>query len=112
MFGANSGLVVDMYEQFVEDPSSVSESWREFFADYHSQAPSVAAAAATSTQVQAVVAAYRGPDDTGGQPPATGNGAANGKVVAEAPAASATPAPPAASGEPAEGPANDEVTET
>ena len=42
-----------MYERFVADPGAVSESWQEFFADYHSQAPSVAAAAAASPQVKA-----------------------------------------------------------
>ncbi|MDP9403937.1 MAG: multifunctional oxoglutarate decarboxylase/oxoglutarate dehydrogenase thiamine pyrophosphate-binding subunit/dihydrolipoyllysine-residue succinyltransferase subunit [Actinomycetota bacterium] len=33
-FGANDWLVEEMYEQYRHDPSSVSESWREFFADY------------------------------------------------------------------------------
>ncbi|MGI8794421.1 MAG: multifunctional oxoglutarate decarboxylase/oxoglutarate dehydrogenase thiamine pyrophosphate-binding subunit/dihydrolipoyllysine-residue succinyltransferase subunit [Acidimicrobiales bacterium] len=33
-FGPNSWLVDEMYDQYREDPSSVSESWREFFADY------------------------------------------------------------------------------
>ncbi len=33
-FGPNAWLVDDMYEQYRADPSSVSESWREFFADY------------------------------------------------------------------------------
>ena len=33
-FGANAWLVDEMYEQYVDDPSSVSESWQEFFADY------------------------------------------------------------------------------
>ncbi len=42
-----------MYERFVADPGAVSDSWQEFFADYHSQAPSVAAAAAASPQVKA-----------------------------------------------------------
>ena len=43
-----------MYEQFVKDPHAVSASWQEFFADYQSQAPSVAAAAAASPEVKAV----------------------------------------------------------
>ncbi len=34
-FGPNAWLVEDMYERFLADPGSVSESWREFFADYH-----------------------------------------------------------------------------
>jgi len=39
-FGANSWLVEEMYEQFRDDPASVSETWREFFEDYR---PMVAA---------------------------------------------------------------------
>ena len=33
-FGANAWLVDEMYEQYRDDPASVSESWREFFEDY------------------------------------------------------------------------------
>ena len=33
-FGPNDWLVDEMYEQYRDDPESVSESWREFFADY------------------------------------------------------------------------------
>ena len=33
-FGPNAWLVDEMYEQYRADPSSVSESWQEFFADY------------------------------------------------------------------------------
>jgi multifunctional 2-oxoglutarate metabolism enzyme len=33
-FGANAGLVDEMYERFRGDPSSVSASWRDFFEDY------------------------------------------------------------------------------
>ncbi len=33
-FGPNAWLVDDMYEQFRADPSSVSQSWQDFFADY------------------------------------------------------------------------------
>ena len=33
-FGPNAWLVEDMYDRFCADPSSVGESWREFFADY------------------------------------------------------------------------------
>src|SRR4051794_11911371 len=34
--GPNAWLVDEMHEQYLADPSSVSESWREFFADYKS----------------------------------------------------------------------------
>ena len=33
-FGPNDWLVDEMYERYRDDPESVSESWREFFADY------------------------------------------------------------------------------
>jgi len=33
-FGPNAWLVEDMYERYLADSASVSESWREFFADY------------------------------------------------------------------------------
>jgi multifunctional 2-oxoglutarate metabolism enzyme len=33
-FGPNAWLVEDMYDRYRVDPTSVSESWREFFADY------------------------------------------------------------------------------
>jgi 2-oxoglutarate dehydrogenase E1 component len=33
-FGANAWLVDDMYDQYRQDPNSVSESWREFFENY------------------------------------------------------------------------------
>ena len=33
-FGPNAWLVDAMYEEYRSDPTSVSESWREFFADY------------------------------------------------------------------------------
>ena len=37
-FGANAWLVEEMYESYLADPESVSESWREFFADYRGRA--------------------------------------------------------------------------
>ncbi|MGH9043387.1 MAG: 2-oxoglutarate dehydrogenase E1 subunit family protein, partial [Acidimicrobiales bacterium] len=33
-FGPNDWLLEDTYERFLEDPESVGESWREFFAGY------------------------------------------------------------------------------
>jgi len=34
LVGPNAWMVDEMYEQYRNDPSSVSESWRDFFADY------------------------------------------------------------------------------
>jgi 2-oxoglutarate dehydrogenase E1 component len=88
-FGANSWLVEEMYEQFVADPGSVSDSWQEFFADYQSQLPGVAAAAASSSEVQAVVNAHRVAADQEPLEPATPPAPA-----ASAPAASTAPVAP------------------
>jgi len=37
--GPNEWLVDEMYEQYLADPSSVSSSWQEFFADYRKDKP-------------------------------------------------------------------------
>ncbi len=50
-FGPNAWLVDEMYEQYRHDPSSVSSSWRDFFADYAKSAlfsPSVSSTADTT----------------------------------------------------------------
>ena len=44
--GPNEWLVDEMYDQYREDPNSVSASWREFFADYRPEAPEHTASAA------------------------------------------------------------------
>ena len=36
-FGPNAWLVDEMHDQYLEDPSSVSESWQDFFADYRKE---------------------------------------------------------------------------
>ena len=65
-FGPNAWLVDEMYEQYRADPSSVSQSWQEFFADYRpddqpappvSAPPAVPAAPAASVASVAVPAA-------------------------------------------------------
>ena len=38
-FGPNAWLVDDMYRRFLADPSSVSQSWQEFFVDYQPHMP-------------------------------------------------------------------------
>jgi len=45
-FGPNAWLVDDLYDRYLADPSSVAESWREFFVDYQrSTLPSVTSSA-------------------------------------------------------------------
>ena len=45
-FGANAWLVDEMYERYLDDPNSVAESWRDFFADYTRDGRPTAAAQA------------------------------------------------------------------
>ena len=64
-FGPNAWLVDDMYDRFLADPSSVSDSWREFFADYR-PAP-----------VPAPQPAHPAPAQAQGAPPAAAPAAAS-----------------------------------
>jgi 2-oxoglutarate dehydrogenase complex dehydrogenase (E1) component-like enzyme len=34
LFGPNVWLIDEMYRQYLDNPESVSESWRDFFGDY------------------------------------------------------------------------------
>src|SRR4051812_43624771 len=56
-FGANSWLVDEMYGQYVTDPTSVSESWRDFFSDYRGSAPATFGAHASASAPTDTVAA-------------------------------------------------------
>jgi len=81
--GPNAWLVDEMYEQYLADPGSVSESWRDFFADYRRDADHMAPA--TPGGVAA--------------PAPAGNGAVNatnGATTAGARNLAPTPAAPAA----------------
>jgi len=61
-FGPNAWLVEDLYERYLADPSSVAESWREFFSDYQGvQRPApVKPSAATVSVPQEDAVALRG----------------------------------------------------
>nr|WP_283251165.1 multifunctional oxoglutarate decarboxylase/oxoglutarate dehydrogenase thiamine pyrophosphate-binding subunit/dihydrolipoyllysine-residue succinyltransferase subunit [Rhabdothermincola salaria] len=45
--GPNAWLVDEMYEQYLDNPTSVSESWQDFFADYRPSGPAGRAAPPT-----------------------------------------------------------------
>ncbi len=45
-FGFNTGYIEELYIQYLKDPASVSENWREFFAGYQPSETVVAQAAA------------------------------------------------------------------
>ncbi|HLI43666.1 MAG TPA: hypothetical protein VKU92_04280, partial [Acidimicrobiales bacterium] len=104
-FGANAWLVEEMYEAYLADPTSVSESWREFFADYRSASRTAPGAAAASPSDEAPAAAVRpGAPGTWPAPAPAANGSlspAGGSAGLAAPAASQAPAgEPAAAPEP------------
>jgi multifunctional 2-oxoglutarate metabolism enzyme len=67
-FGANSWVVEEMYRQYLADPESVGESWKEFFSDY---TPSWQQGAAHGVGGSRTPAPADGDDDA----EATGNGA-------------------------------------
>ncbi|WP_086818969.1 multifunctional oxoglutarate decarboxylase/oxoglutarate dehydrogenase thiamine pyrophosphate-binding subunit/dihydrolipoyllysine-residue succinyltransferase subunit [Allokutzneria sp. NRRL B-24872] len=106
-FGPNEWLVEEMYEQFLNDPSSVDPAWHDFFADYKPTAQKMAtgngstttkpAPASQPAQAEAVNATAA---PAKAQPPATPAPAA--KPAAKptpAKAASAAPVKPAGAGE-------------
>src|SRR5580693_631842 len=61
-FGPNAWLVDDMYDRFLADPDSVSDSWREFFADYRP-------APVPAPQPQTPAAAVTNEPEPGATPP-------------------------------------------
>jgi 2-oxoglutarate decarboxylase len=86
--GPNAWLVDEMYEQYVADPTSVSESWRDFFADYRPGGARTPVTTATAT--------------------ATGSTPAPATPAPTAPAAPAEAPATAAPTAPAPGPASEE----
>ena len=100
--GYNSGLIEDYYRQYLENPNSVSQSWRDFFANYRPDAPYTNADAVTPAAPAAVPVAV---------PPAA---AATAAPVA-APATNGTmpaPAAPPTGGDGAAAPPSDGSTRT
>src|SRR5918995_429219 len=109
--GPNAWLVDEMYEQYLDDPSSVSENWRDFFADYKRAvdhqapfaAPPSAAPPAAAPEASDLAAA---PPATVAPPPAA-PAATNGAqpIASDAPAPGPPPHAPAPA-QPAPAPAS------
>ena len=53
-FGSNTGYVDDLYQKFLDDPSSVSPAWREFFEDFRGSGPTPSRAAAPAPRVEPI----------------------------------------------------------
>jgi 2-oxoglutarate dehydrogenase E1 component len=88
--GPNAWLVDEMFEQYLADPGSVSESWRDFFADYRRDADHHMAPAPTPSAAAAANGA------AAATPTATTAAAGNLATTPVAPTAppAAAPAPP------------------
>ena len=98
--GPNTWLVDEMYEQYLLDQSSVSETWREFFADYRPPGPSPSGLGTTTPSVS-----LTGEADDVDRPAVNGNGttATNAPKPVAAPAAPPTTVASAPEGEPIRG---------
>jgi multifunctional 2-oxoglutarate metabolism enzyme len=123
--GPNAWLVDEMYEQYLAEPTSVSESWRDFFADYrrdtdHHAPPTprgqaaspasagngavvTAPAAPTARDLATASAAAQAPPASA-PAPATAAPASNGTAAPPAAKADAAPATAATATAPAEQP--------
>ncbi|MCU1495137.1 MAG: 2-oxoglutarate dehydrogenase, subunit [Acidimicrobiaceae bacterium] len=85
--GLNAWLVEEMYQEYRTDPASVSESWREFFADYRSMLPTAGGRSAAPLRSSLVAPLTATPDELAARPvPAAQVGS-----PAEAPAATSVP---------------------
>src|SRR3954449_436778 len=96
-FGPNAWLVDEMYDQYVQDPNSVSESWREFFEDYR-PARGNGSGPARQPEAPAAEAAQPPSPDGAAEPqakPSNGQQRAATQSEAAKPASKALPAPEA-----------------
>jgi 2-oxoglutarate dehydrogenase E1 component len=91
-FGPNAWLVDEMYDQYRQDPGSVSESWQEFFADYRKDGVHGSGDAAESAEASPAAS--------------NGNGTAAAPPAAAPAPPPAAPAPAAATSTPAPAPAS------
>ncbi len=71
-FGSNSWLVEELYRDYLHDPASVGESWRDFFADYRPFASNGRTATATQAPAQTRTGTQQAPSPANG----SGNGSA------------------------------------
>jgi 2-oxoglutarate decarboxylase len=98
-FGPNEWLIEEMYERFLQDPSSVDSAWHEFFADYQpgqaaseksTKAPA-ATAASTATRAATVTSESNGQVRTSTGGSTTAPPAAPSKPKPAEPAAKPSP---------------------
>jgi 2-oxoglutarate dehydrogenase E1 component len=78
-FGTNSWIVEEMYRDYLTDPSSVAESWRDFFSDY--QPPGQSRQNPRGATATAPVAAAQPEAAPAAAPAPTADAAGNGQVA-------------------------------
>ncbi|SDN45995.1 multifunctional oxoglutarate decarboxylase/oxoglutarate dehydrogenase thiamine pyrophosphate-binding subunit/dihydrolipoyllysine-residue succinyltransferase subunit [Allokutzneria albata] len=105
-FGPNEWLVEEMYEQFLNDPSSVDPAWHDFFADYKPTAQKMATGNGSTTTKPAPASQPAQAEAVNGTAapakaaaPATPAPAAKATKPTPTKAASAAPVKPAGAGE-------------
>jgi 2-oxoglutarate decarboxylase len=94
-FGPNVGLVEEIYRQWLEDPSSVAESWQDFFADYTPRLPSDRAGNGEAASAPPPPAAPTAPAPAPAPPTAAPPAPAPTAPPAPAPTPAPAPAPTA-----------------
>ena len=73
--GFNTGYIEELYKQYLDNPESVSESWQEFFNDYHPSEGFVAASEARPAPDGPAVEARDKAAQEEVRPPQSGDGA-------------------------------------
>ena len=108
--GPNAWLVDEMYEQYLSNPASVTESWREFFADYSNNVPYATTAVANAPAVVAAPSVPSAPVAPLAAAAASPAGAADSALAVPVVASPVVSAPVADRGEPIRGAAASIVT--
>ncbi len=93
-FGPNAWLVEDMYDRYKADPTAVSESWREFFADYRPAGAPPASGAVASVPAPGPTVATTYSPPAPGSPDAPSPSAAGSLGAVSSTAASSTDVAP------------------
>ncbi len=83
-FGPNDWMVEQMYRRFLESPDSVSEAWREFFADYEVEPPPAPPAPQAPVTTEPISAPVTSPPAPAAEP-STATGPAKTTSAAEVP---------------------------
>jgi 2-oxoglutarate decarboxylase len=91
-FGPNVGLIDDVYRQYLDDPTSVSEAWREFFAEHEPDEPEEGNGFPAAPVRETSGPEARGPEPPADRPAERADGKATTAPARKAPASATPPA--------------------